>query len=81
MIEKGMDLHELHALHRRRGRSWFAAALKTRPNAGRRSNHTVAVNKLLGVENRVGMTTRPTHDPTEESNAQLDAFFVHFLKD
>jgi hypothetical protein len=25
------------------------------------------------------MSNRPTHDPTPESNAQLVAFFEHFL--
>ena len=43
-------------------------------------NHTVAVNKLLGYEHRVGMTNRKTHDPTEESNERLYEFFQHFLK-
>jgi uncharacterized protein (DUF849 family) len=40
----------------------------------------VAVNRVLGFSNRVGMSNRPTHDPTPESNAQLVAFFEHFLK-
>jgi hypothetical protein len=26
------------------------------------------------------MTNRPAHPPTEESNAQIYAFFEHFLK-
>ena len=26
------------------------------------------------------MTSRETHDPTPESNAQIYAFFEHFLK-
>jgi hypothetical protein len=43
-------------------------------------NHTVAVNKLLGYTNRVGMTNRPAHDPTPASNEQLCTFFEHFLK-
>src|SRR5690606_37726880 len=43
-------------------------------------NHSVAVNRLLGFTNRVGMSNRPAHDPTPESNAQLVAFFEHFLK-
>ena len=41
---------------------------------------SVAVNLLLGHRNRVGMSTRTTHDPTPESNAQLVAFFTHFLQ-
>jgi hypothetical protein len=37
------------------------------------------VNTLLGFTNRVAMTHRKGHTPTEESNAQLYDFFVHFL--
>src|SRR5262249_31401767 len=37
-------------------------------------NHVVAVNRLLGFEDRVAMTNRPGHSPTAESNAQLYAF-------
>ena len=43
-------------------------------------NHAVAVNKLLGAENRVAMTNRPMHSPTEESNEQLYQFFQHVLQ-
>jgi hypothetical protein len=43
-------------------------------------NHTVAVNTLLGYSHRVAMTNRPTHAPTEESNAQIYAFFEYGLK-
>ena len=42
-------------------------------------NHAIAVNKLLGHDNRVAMTNRPTHDPTPESNEVLYLFFEHFL--
>ncbi|REJ79661.1 MAG: sialidase, partial [Planctomycetota bacterium] len=42
-------------------------------------NHTIAVNELLGYENRIGLTSRPMHSPTAESNAILFAFFEHFL--
>jgi hypothetical protein len=42
-------------------------------------NHTVEVNKLLGQQSRVGMTNRPNHTPTPESNEVLYAFFEHFL--
>ena len=43
-------------------------------------NHAVAVNRLLGYENRVAMTNRPGHGPTEESNQQMYLFFEHLLK-
>jgi hypothetical protein len=38
------------------------------------------VNRLLGLTNRVAMTNRKLHDPNEGSNAQLYAFFEHFMK-
>ncbi len=43
-------------------------------------NHTIAVNRILGYENRVGMTNRPDHSPNDESNAVIYAFFEHFLQ-
>jgi hypothetical protein len=49
------------------------------PDRWRALNHAVAVNRLLGHERRVGMTNRPGHDPTPESNAQIVEFFQHFL--
>ena len=39
------------------------------------------MNDLLGWKERVGLTSRPNHSPTEESNEQIYAFFEHFLKD
>ena len=43
-------------------------------------NHAVAVNKLLGYEHRVGLTSRPAHDPTVESNEAIYQFFEHSLR-
>ena len=39
----------------------------------------VALNERLGYRNRIGLTSRPGHDPTPESNAALVEFFVRFL--
>ena len=50
------------------------------PERWRALNHAVAVNKLLGHEDRVAMTNRPGHDPTEESNEQVYRFLEHVLK-
>jgi hypothetical protein len=50
------------------------------PERWKALNHSIAVNRLLGYENRVAMTNRKTHDPTEESNEQIYGFFEHFLK-
>jgi hypothetical protein len=79
MMEKGMDLHELHALMSPRP-FLVSGGSEDPPERWRALNHTVAVNKLLGYEHRVGMTNRKTHDPTDESNERLYEFFEHFLK-
>ena len=78
MMEKGMDLHELHALMAPRP-FLVSGGSEDRPAQWRALNHTVAINKLLGHEHRVGMTNRKTHDPTEESNERLYEFFEHWL--
>ena len=77
MRERGMDLHELQA---QPPRSFFGEAGGAEDPQRWVADHTVAVNLVLGFRNRVGMSTRPTHDPTPESNAQLVAFFAHFLQ-
>lgn len=43
-------------------------------------NRVREVYRLLGRTQAVGMTLRPKHDPTEESNEQLYGFFECFLK-
>ena len=79
MRAQGRDLHELHALIA--PRPFFVSGGAEDPiERWEALNHAVAVNRLLGFRDRVGMSTRPTHDPTPESNAQLVAFFVRFLK-
>jgi hypothetical protein len=50
-----------------------------RPERWKALNHVVAVNRLLGFENRVAMTSRSGHSPTEESNEVLFLFFEHAL--
>ncbi len=79
MIDGGHDLHELHALMAPRP-FLVSGGSEDRPERWRALNHTIAVNDLLGVKNRVAMTNRPTHSPTEESNEQLCLFFEYFLK-
>ncbi|MBI5385908.1 MAG: acetylxylan esterase [Verrucomicrobia bacterium] len=79
MIETGRDLHELHALIAPRT-FLVSGGAEDPPSRWLALNHAVAVNALLGHTNRVAMTNRRTHAPTEESNRQLCAFFEHFLK-
>ena len=79
MMAEGHDLHELHALMAPRP-FLVSGGSEDPPERWKALNHAVAVNKLLGYENRVAMTNRTAHDPTEESNEQLYLFFEHFLK-
>jgi pimeloyl-ACP methyl ester carboxylesterase len=79
MIERGMDLHELHALMAPRP---FLVSGGAEDGPGRwvALNHAVAVNKLLGFEGRVGMTNRKEHAQNAEANEVVYLFFEHFLK-
>ena len=79
MIEQGRDLHELHALMAPRP-FLVSGGAEDPPARWLALNHLVAVNQLLGVTNRVAMTHRAAHDPDPASNAQLVAFFEHFLR-
>lgn len=78
MIDTGRDLHELHALIAPRP-FLVSGGAEDPPARWTALNHVLAVNTLLGYSNRVAMTNRKTHAPTPESNAQLYAFFEHFL--
>lgn len=80
MRETGRDLHELHALIAPRP-FFVSGGAEDPPERWVALNHAVAVNRLLGHEHRVGMSNRAEHSPDAESNAQLIAFFVHFLRD
>jgi dienelactone hydrolase len=79
LVEKNRDLYELHALMAPRP-FLVSGGAEDRPSRWKALNHTVAVNRLLGSENRVAMTNREGHSPTEESNEQLYSFFEYFLK-
>jgi dienelactone hydrolase len=79
LVETGHDLHELHALMAPRP-FLVSGGAEDRPERWKALNHAIAVNRLLGFENRVAMTNRKGHSPTEESNEQLYGFFEHFLK-
>jgi hypothetical protein len=79
LMADGRDLHELHALMAPRP-FLVSGGSEDPPERWRALNHSVAVNRILGFTNRVAMTNRPKHDPTEESNNEIYAFFEHFLK-
>jgi len=79
LIEEGRDLHELHVLMAPRP-FLVSGGSEDFPARWTALNHSIAVNEFLGVRHRVAMTNRPAHAPTPESNAQIYAFFEHFLK-
>lgn len=79
LVEQGLDLHELHALMAPRP-FLVSSGSEDRPHRWTALNHAVAVNKLLGYADRAAMTNRKRHSATPESNAQIYAFFEHFLK-
>ncbi|WP_417737992.1 prolyl oligopeptidase family serine peptidase [Rosistilla oblonga] len=78
LMQQGRDLHELHALMAPRP-FLVSGGSEDPPQRWQALNHTIAVNRLLGYENRVAMTNRPEHSPNAESNAVIYAFFEHFL--
>lgn len=75
----GNDLHEIQALICPRP-YFVSGGSEDPPKRWQVLNHLIEVNRLLGYENRVGMTNRPDHSPTPESNAALVEFFSKFLK-
>ena len=79
LIAAKRDLHELHALMTPRP-FLVSGGSEDGPHRWEALNHTIAVNELLGVKNRVSMTNRPAHSPNEKSNAVIYNFFERFLK-
>jgi len=79
LVEQGRDMHELHALMAPRA-FLVSGGAQDRPAHWLALNHTIALNAFLGQTGRVAMTMRDGHSPTVESNAQVYAFFEHFLK-
>jgi hypothetical protein len=79
LVEAGHDLHELHALMAPRP-FLVSGGSEDGPEQWKALNHAVAVNDLLRAKNRVAMTNRKGHSPTDESNEQLDLFFEYPLK-
>ena len=80
MMEESWDLHELHALIAPRP-FFVAGGSEDGPARWKALNHTVAVNRLLGIENRIGMHNRPEHKITPEASERIADFFEYFLKE
>ena len=79
LIETGHDLIDLHVLMAPRP---FLVSGGSEDTAKRwpALNHSIAVNKLLGFDNRVAMTNRKDHPLTTDAMEQICLFFEHFLK-
>ena len=80
MMERGRDLHELHALISPRP-FFVSGGAEDQPSRWAALNHLVAVDRMLGFTNRVAMTNRKEHSPDADANEKLYAFFDYFLKE
>ena len=80
MMEEKTDLHELHALIAPRP-FFVSGGSEDGPARWKALNHSVAVNRVLGVEHRVGMHNRPEHKITPEASDRVADFFEYFLKE
>jgi dienelactone hydrolase len=80
LVTTGHDLNELHALMAPRP-VLVSGGGQDRLEHWPALNDFIALNKFLGYETRVAMTQRNGHRPTPESNAQVIAFFEHFLRE
>ena len=76
---EGRELHELHALMAPRP-FLVSGGSEDPPERWQALRRTIEVNKILGFEDRVGMSNRPEHSPNPESNAIIYDFFEHFLQ-
>ena len=72
------DLHELHALMAPRP-FLVSGGYSDRPERWIPLNHTLAVNKILGYDDRVVMTNRELHDPDPKANEIICEFFEYWL--
>jgi dienelactone hydrolase len=79
LFEAGDDLVDLHALMAPRP-VLVSGGTEDPPRNWTALNHLLAVNQLLGQQNRVAMTARPTHVPTPEALELELAFLEYWLK-
>jgi hypothetical protein len=79
LVSEGYDLQELHALMAPRP-FLVSGGSEDGPARWIPLNHAIAVNKLLGYDNKVAMTNRAEHSPNAESDELLYSFFEYFLK-
>jgi dienelactone hydrolase len=79
LVEQGEDLVSLHALMAPRP-VLVSGGTEDPPRNWQALNHLIAVNELLGHENRVAMTARKTHVPTAEALALELDFLEYWLR-
>jgi hypothetical protein len=79
LVDSGHDLHELLGLMAPRP-FLVSGGSEDPPARWQALNRVLEVYQLLGADQRVFLTSRKDHTPTPESNAQIYAFFEHFLK-
>jgi hypothetical protein len=77
--EQRLNLTDLHALMAPRP-FLVSGGSEDPPERWKALNHSITVNKLLGLVQRVGMTNRVEHSPDQDSNEIVYRFFEHFLK-
>jgi len=78
LVESGHDLHELQALMPPRA-FLVSGGSEDLPRRWLALKQVVDVYRILGETNRMAMTTRPGHSPTEQSNEQIYAFLESSL--
>jgi dienelactone hydrolase len=79
LVDAGDDLVDLHALMAPRP-VMVSGGVQDPPKNWQALNHLVAVNSLLGYQNRAFLTARKTHVPTPEALELELAFLEYFLK-
>lgn len=78
LVREGRDLHEIHALIAPRP-FLVSGGAEDPPERWRDLGPALAVNALLEAPGRIGLTSRPSHEPTAESHEQILQFLECFL--
>lgn len=79
LLKEGYDLHELHALMA--PRPFLVSGGSSDPvERWIPLNHSIAVNRLLGYQQRVAMSNRKEHAPDKASNEIIYSFFKYYLQ-
>jgi len=79
LVDAGDDLVSLHALMAPRP-VLVSGGTEDPPRNWQALNHLVEINKVLGFEHRVALTSRATHVPTAEALQLELAFLEYWLK-